>query len=168
MPTSTHAQGARSPTLRAGRASRIAGAAALAGALALGSCGDGSTEEPVLSGTEYLESVRRSCLATKPAAPTNAVPAVQLRRSAEAASTLQRDFARLRPPPRYADAHREAARLGAAQERMIRATLRQLQRGDATGAIADLNARNRRLLRRANRIAEGLGVRECVRDLGGS
>ena len=147
--------------------SRIAGAAALAGALALGSCGDGSTEEPVLSGTEYLESVRRSCLATKPAAP-NAVPAVQLRRSAEAASTLQRDFARLRPPPRYADAHREAARLGAAQERLIRAALRQLQRGDATGAIAELNARNRRLLRRANRIAEGLGVRECVRDLGGS
>lgn len=106
-------------------------------------------------------------MATKPAAP-NAVPAVQLRRSAEAASTLRRDFARLRPPSRYADAHREAARLGAAQERMIRAALRQLQRGDATGVIADLNARNRRLLRRGNRIAEGLGVRECVRDLGGS
>lgn len=167
MPISTHAQGARSPTPRAGRASRLAGAAVLAGALALGSCGDGSTEEPVLSGTEYLESVRRSCLATKPAA-SNAVPAVQLRRSAEAASTLQRDFARLRPPPRYADAHREAARLGAAQERLIRAALRRLQRGDAIGAIADLNARNRRLLRRADRIAEGLGVRECVRDLGGS
>lgn len=166
MPTSTHAQGARSQTLRAGRASRIACAAALAAALALSSCGDGSTEEPVLLGTEYLESVRRSCLATKPAAP-NAVPAVQLRRSAEAASMLQRDFARLRPPPRYADAHREAARLGAAQERLIHAALRRLQRGDATGSIADLNARNRRLLRRANRIAEALGVRECVRDLGG-
>ena len=167
MPISTHAQGARSPTLRAGRASRIAGAAVLAGALVLGSCGDASTEEPVLSETEYRESLRRSCLATKPAAP-NAVPAVQLRRSAEAASALQRDFTRLRPPPRYADAHREAARLGAAQERLIRAASRQLQRGDTTGAIADLNARNRRLLRRANRIAEGLGVRECVRDLGGS
>ncbi len=167
MPTSTHAQGPRSPTLRAGRASRIAGAAALAGALVLGSCGDASTEEPVLSETEYRESLRRSCLATKPAAP-NAVPAVQLRRSAEAASMLQGDFARLRPPPRYADAHREAARLGAAQERLIRAALRQLQRGDAIGSVADLQARNRRLLRRANRIAEGLGVRECVRDLGGS
>lgn len=140
----------------------------LGAALALSACGDVPSAEPRLPDVEYQSAVRRGCLATRQAAPTTAAPAIQLRDAADAASALRRDFARLRPPARYANAHREAVRLGQAQERLIRAALHRTRRGDAAGALADLNTRNRRLLRRANRIAEALGVRECVRDLDGS
>ena len=153
-------------------APRRAREALLVAALALSSCGGGpGADARVLSEVEYLAVVKRGCLAAKRAAEQtgreSAVPAVYLQRAAEAAEAMQREFAKVRPPVRLVGVHRESLRLGGQQLELIRTAIGRLRRGEAPQTLAGLQARNRQLLRRANEIADELGVPECVNDLGG-
>ncbi len=141
-------------------------------ALALSACGGSSTGEArVLSEVEYLALVKRNCVAARQVAEravrTSAAPAGYLRRAAEAAESIHREFAKVRPPTRFAAAHREWLRLGGKQLALIRTALARLEGGAAPEAAADLEARNRRLLQRSNEIADELGLPACVSELAG-
>ncbi len=158
--------------LRPGCAARRARGALLVAALALSSCGGSpAADARVLSEVEYLAVVKRGCLAAKRAAEqarrASAVPAVYLQRAAEAAEAIEREFAKVRPPTRFAAAHRESLRLGKEQLELIRTAIGRLQSGEPPQALAALQTRNRKLLERANEIADEFGVPECVHDLGG-
>lgn len=149
-------------------------AAMLATACALTSCGGSGrpvADARALSEAEYLAVVRRDCLiaqrAAEQAGRTTAVPVVYLQRAAEAAESIQRDFAKLRPPIRFLAAHRTSVRLGEEQLALIRTAIVRLQRGESSRTVAALQARNRRLQRRANKVADQLGVPECIDDVSG-
>lgn len=136
-------------------------------ALAVSSCGGSSAGEArVLSEAEYLAVVKRGCVAARQIAEqairTSAGPAGYLRRAAEAADSIQREFAKVRPPARFAAAHRESLRLGGKQLALIRTALARLRTGAEPEAVAALEVRNRRLLQRSNEIADELGLPECV------
>ena len=136
-------------------------------AVAVSSCGGGSAGDARgLSEAEYLAVVKRNCVAARQVAEravrTSAAPVVYLRRAAEAAESIQGEFARVRPPARFAAAHREWLRLGEKQLALIRTALARLRGGAAPSAVAALEARNRRLLQRSNEIADELGLPECV------
>lgn len=152
---------------RPSRVPRCTRTAVTVAALALSSCGGSSTGEArVLSEAEYLAVVKRNCAAARQVAEravrTNAAPAGYLRRAAEAAESIQGAFARLRPPARFAAAHGESLRLGATQLALIRMALASLHGAPPPYSVADLEARNRRLLQRSNEIADELGLPECV------
>ncbi|MCA1700286.1 MAG: hypothetical protein LC790_15845 [Actinobacteria bacterium] len=121
------------------------------------------------SEAEYLAVVKRGCVAARQvverAVQTSATPVVYLRGAAEAAESLQREFANVRPPTRFAPVHSELLRLGGMQLTLIRRALARLQGGAAPEAVAGLEARNRRLLQRSNEIADELGLPECVSEL---
>jgi hypothetical protein len=136
-------------------------------ALAVSSCGGSSAGEARgLSETEYLAVVKHNCVAARHVAEqavrTSATPAGYLRRAAEAAETIQLEFAKVRPPARFAATHRESLRLGGKQLALIRTALDRLRDGAAPDATAALEARNRRLLQRANEIADELGLPDCI------
>ena len=136
-------------------------------ALAVSSCGGSSAGETrVLAEAEYLAVVKHGCVAARQIAEravrANTVPVVYLRRAAEAAESIQPEFANVRPPARFAAAHREWLRLGEKQLVLIRTALARLRGGAAAYAVAALEARNRRLLQRSNEIADELGLPECV------
>jgi hypothetical protein len=136
-------------------------------ALAVSSCGGSSAGEARgLSEAEYLAVVKHNCVAARQVAEqavrTSATPEGYLHRAAEAAATIQLEFANVRPPTRFAAAHRESLRLGGKQLVLIRTALARLHGGAAPNAIAALEARNRRLLQRSNEIADELGLPECV------
>jgi hypothetical protein len=138
-------------------------------ALAVSSCGGNPAGEARgLSEAEYLAVVKHNCAAARHVAEqavrTSATPAAYLRRTAEAAETIQLEFAKVRPPTRFAAAHRESLRLGGTQLALIRTALARLHGGAAHDAIAALEARNRRLLQRSNEIAAELGLPECVSE----
>lgn len=144
----------------------------LVAALAVSSCGGSSAGDArVLSEAEYLVVVERGCVAARQvgerAVGASAAPAVYLHRAAEAAESIQRQFAKVRPPTRFAAAHRDSLRLGEKQLALIRTALARLQGGAAPEAVADLEARNRRLLQRSNEIADELGLPACVSELAG-
>ena len=146
---------------------RCAREALLVAAFALSSCGGGSAGDARgLSEAGYLGAVKRGCVAARQIAEravrANTVPVVYLRRAAEAAESIQPEFANVRPPARFAAAHREWLRLGAKQLALIRTALARLRGGAAPYAVAALEARNRRLLQRSNKIANELGLPECV------
>jgi hypothetical protein len=154
------------------RATRRTRRAMLLVALALSSCGGSSAGEArALSEAEYLAVVKRGCVAARQVAErvvgTSAAPVVYLRQAAEAAESIQRQFAEVRPPTRFAAAHRDSLRLGEQQLALIRTAVARLQRGAAPEAVADLEARNRRLLQRSNEIADELGLPACVSELPG-
>ena len=140
-------------------------------ALLLGACGAGEVDRPALSERAYLAWVKRDCLAGRQivarAAGARALPAVYLRRIADGAAEIQRDFVGVRPPVGLRTVHRRLVAVGDAQLALIRSALKRLERGDAASAAAELEARNRELVRRANAIAQRLGVAECVNDPGG-
>jgi hypothetical protein len=135
-------------------------------ALALSSCGGQSSDLRVLSEAGYLAVLKRSCLAAKrvagPADRASVAPVVFLRRAAGAAESIQREFADVRPPARFAAAHREMLGLGEEQLGLIRTALARWQSGAAPETIAALEARNRRLLERSDELAGELGLPECV------
>ncbi len=144
----------------------------LVAALALSSCGGSPVADArVLSEVEYLAVVKRGCLAAKQAAEqagrTSAVPAVYLQRAAEAAEAIEHEFAKVRPTARFAAVHRESLRLAEQQLELIGTAIGRLQSGEPAQALAGLQTRNRKLLERANEIADELGVPECVHELGG-
>ena len=152
---------------RPSRAPRRTRRAVMVAALAVSSCGGSSAGEArVLSEAEYMAVVKRGCVAARQVAEravrTSAAPAGYLRRAAEAAESIQREFAEVRPPTRFAAAHREWLRLGEKQLALIRTGLDGLRGGVAPDAIAALEVRNRRLLQRSNEIADELGLPECV------
>lgn len=139
----------------------------LVAAVALSSCGGGPAGDARgLSETEYLAVAKRTCVAARQVAAravrTSAVPAAYLRRAAQAAQSIQREFAKVRPPARFAAAHRESLRLGAQQLALIRTAHARLLGGAAPEALVALEARNRRLMQRASEIADELGLPECV------
>jgi hypothetical protein len=143
--------------------------APLIAALVVSSCGGASTGEArALSEADYLVVVKRVCLdarqAAKYAERTSAVPAVYLRRSAEAAESIQEEFRKVYPPARFAALHRESLRLGEEQIGLIRTALARLQSGTDDDEIVALEARNRRLLRRSNELAHEIGLRDCVNE----
>ena len=146
--------------------------AALIAALVVSSCGGASTGNArALSEADYLVVAKRVCLdarrAAKHAERTSAVPAVYLRRSAEAAESIQEEFRKVHPPTRFAASHRESLRLGDEQIGLIRTALARLQSGADDDEIVALEARNRRLLRRSNELAHELGLPECVSEPAG-
>ena len=145
--------------------------AVLVAALALGSCG-GQSSDVRVSEAGYLAVLKRSCLAAKrvarPADRASMAPVVLLQRAAEAAESIQRDFADVRPPARFAPAHRELLGLGEEQLSLIRTALSRLQSGAGLEAVAALEARNRRLLERSDELAGELGLPECVGEPAGS
>ena len=143
--------------------------AALIAALLVSSCGGASTRNArALSEADYLAVVKRVCLDARQAAQhaerTSAVPAVYLRRSAEAAESIQGEFRKVHPPTRFAASHRESLRLGEEQSGLIRTALARLQRGTDDDEIVALEARNRRLLRRSNELAHEIGLPDCVKE----
>ena len=135
-------------------------------ALVVSSCGSSAGEARVLSEAEYLAVVKRGCVAARQfaeqAVRTSAAPEDYLRRAAEAAESIQRKFAKVRPPARFTAAHRESLRLGGKQLALIRTALDRLRRAAAPEAVAALEVRNRRLLQRSNEIADELGLPACV------
>ncbi len=146
---------------------RCAREALLVAAFALSSCGGGSAGDARgLSEAGYLGAVKRGCVAARQIAEravrANIVPVVYLRRAAEAAESIQPEFANVRPPARFTAAHRAWLRLGAKQLALIRTALARLRGGAAPYAVAALEASNRRLLQRSNEIANELGLPECV------
>ena len=142
--------------------------AVLVAALALSSCGGQSSDARALSEAGYLAVVKRSCLAAKhaagPADRASVAPVVFLRRAAEAAELIQRDFVDVRPPAQFAAAHRDMLRLGEEQFGLIRTALARLQSGAAPETVAALEARNQRLLERSDELADELGLAECVNE----
>ena len=142
--------------------------AVLVAALALGSCGGRAGDARVLSEAGYLAVVKRSCLVAQRAAGSadraSVAPVVFLQRAAEAAESIQREFAAVRPPARFAPVHRELLGLGEEQLGLIRTALARLQSGAAPQTIAALEARNRRLLERSDELAGELGLPECVSE----
>jgi hypothetical protein len=144
----------------------------LVAALALSSCGGQSSDLRMLSEAGYLAVLKRSCLVAKrvarPADRASVAPVVFLQRAAGAAEPIQREFADVRPPARFAAAHREMLGLGEEQLGLIRTALARLQRGAAPEAVAALEARNRRLLERSDELADELGLPECVSEPAGS
>ena len=142
--------------------------AMLVAALALSSCGGQSSDVRVLSEDGYLAVVKRGCLAAKrvarPADRASVAPVVFLQRAAEAAESIQREFADVCPRARFVPAHRELLRLGEEQLGLIRTALVRLQSGAAPEAVAALEARNRRLLERSDELAGELGLAECVNE----
>ena len=158
--------------LRPSRVPRHARKVVLVAALAVSSCGGSSAGDArALSEAEYLAVVKRACVAARQVAEravgTSAAPVVYLHRAAEAAEAIQHQFAKVRPPTRFAAAHRDSLRLGEKQLALIRTALARLQGGAAPEAVAGLEARNRRLLQRSNEIADELGLPECVSELAG-
>ena len=152
---------------RPSRVPRRTRRAVMVAALAVSSCGGSSAGEArVLSEAEYLSVVKRGCVAARQIAQravrTSAAPVVYLRRAAEAAESIQDAAARVTPPTGFAAAHRESVRLGGKQLVLIRTALARLHGGAPPYAVADLEARNRRLLQRSNEIADELGLPECV------
>jgi len=141
-------------------------------ALALSSCGGQSSDVRVLSEAGYLAVVKRSCLTAKriagPADQARVAPVALLHRAAEVAESIEREFADVRPPARFASAHRDMLRLGEEQLGLIRAALSRLQSGAAPEAAAALEARNRRLLERSDELAGELGLPECLSEPVGS
>jgi len=137
-------------------------------ALALSSCGGQSSDVRVLSEAGYLAVVKRSCLAAKrvagPADRASVAPVVFLRRAAGAAESIQCEFADVRPPARFAPAHRELLGLGEEQLGLIRTALSRLQSGATLEAVAALEARNQLLLERSDELAGELGLPECVSE----
>ncbi len=153
-------------------APRRACLAALIAALIVSSCGGASTGNArALSEADYLVVAKRVCLdarrAAKHAERASAVPAVYLRRSAEAAESIQEEFRNVHPPTRFAASHRESLRLGEEQIGLIRTALARLQSDADDDEIVALETRNRRLLRRSNELADELALRECVSELAG-
>ena len=146
--------------------------AVLVVALALSSCGGQSGDARALSEAGYLAVVKRSCLVAKrvvgPTDRASVAPMVFLKRAAEAAESIQREFADVRPPARFAAAHRDMLRLGEEQLGLIRAALSRLQSGAAPEAAAALEARNQRLLERSDELAGELGLPECLSEPVGS
>jgi hypothetical protein len=143
--------------------------AALIAALVVSSCGGASTGNArALSEADYLVVAKRACLdarrAAKHAKRTNAIPAVYLRRSAEAAESIQEEFRNVHPPTRFAASHRESLRLGDEQIGLIRTALARLQSDADDDEIVALEARNRRLLRRSNELAYEMGLPDCVNE----
>ena len=143
--------------------------AALIAALVVSSCGGASTGNArALSEADYLVVAKRVCLdarqAAKHAERTSAVPAVYLRRSAEAAESIQEEFRKVHPPTRFAASHRESLRLGDEQIGLIRTALARLQSDADDDEIVALEARNRRLLRRSNELAHEIGLPDCVSE----
>jgi len=140
----------------------------LVAALALSSCGGQSSDVRVLFEAGYLAVVKRSCLVAKrvagPADRASVAPMVFLQRAAEAAESIQREFAAVRPPARFAPVHRELLGLGEEQLGLIRTALARLQSGAAPQTIAALEARNRRLLERSDELAGELGLPECLNE----
>ncbi len=133
------------------------------------SCGGASTGNArALSEADYLVVAKRVCLdarqAAKHAERVSAVPAAYLRRSAEAAESIQEEFRKVHPPPRFAASHRESLRLGEEQIGLIRTALARLQTGANDDEMVALEARNRRLLRRSNELAHEIGLPDCVRE----
>ena len=152
---------------RSGRVPRRTRRAVMVAALAVSSCGGSSAGEARgLSEAEYLAVVKHNCVAARQVAEqavwTSATPEGYLRRAAEAAETFQLEFGRVRPPARFAAAHRESLRLGGKQLALIRTALDRLRGGAAPDAAAALEVRNRRLLQRSDEIADELGLPECV------
>ena len=144
------------------------GLALLIAALLVSSCGGASTRNTrALSEADYLVAVKRVCLdarrAAKHAERTSGVPAAYLRRSVEAAESIQEEFRKVHPPPRFAASHRESLRLGEEQIGLLRTALDRLQNTDDEAIVA-LEARNRRLLRRSNEIAQEVGLPDCVNE----
>ena len=143
--------------------------AALIAALVVSSCGGASTGNArALSEADYLVVAKRVCLdarqAAKHAERTSAVPAVYLQRSAEAAESIQDEFRNVHPPTRFAASHRESVRLGDEQIGLIRTALARLQSDADDDEIVALEARNRRLLRRSNELAQEMGLPDCVNE----
>jgi hypothetical protein len=148
---------------------RCAREALLVAAFALSSCGGGSAGDArVLSEAEYLAVVKRGCVAARQvverAVRTSATPVVYLRGAAEAAESLQREFANVRPPTWFAPVHSELLRVGGMQLTLIRRALARLQGGAAPEAAAALEARNRRLLQRSNELAHEIGLPGCISE----
>lgn len=119
---------------RPSRVLRCTRTAVMVAAVAVSSCGGSSAGEArVLSETEYLAVVKRNCAAARQIAEralrTSAAPAGYLRRATEAAESIQREFAKVRPPTRFAAAHRESLRLGDKQLALIRTVLARLHGG---------------------------------------
>ena len=141
--------------------------AALIAALVVSSCGGASTGNArALSEADYLVVAKRVCLdarrAAKHAERTSAIPAVYLRRSAEAVASIQEEFRKVHPPARFAASHRESLHLGEQQIGLIRAALARLQSGTDDVGIVALEDRNRRLLRRSDELAQEIGLADCV------
>jgi len=140
----------------------------LVAALALSSCGGQSGDARDSSEAGYLAIVKRSCLVAKrvvgPADRASVAPVVFLKRAAEAAESIQREFADVRPPARFAAAHREMLGLGEEQLGLIRTALARLQSGAAPETVAALEARNQRLLERSDELADELGLAECANE----
>jgi hypothetical protein len=158
---------------RPSRVPRRARKVVLVAALAVSSCGGSSAGDArELSEAEYLVVVKRGCVAARQVAEravgTSAAPVVYLHRVAEAAESIQRQFAKVRPPTRFVAAHRELLRLGEKQLALIRTALARLRGGATPEAVAGLEARNRRLLQHSNEIGDELGLPECVSELAGS
>lgn len=142
--------------------------AALIAALVVSSCGGASTGNArALSEGGYLVVAKRVCLdarqAAKHAERASAIPAVYLRRSAEAAESIQEELRKVHPPARFAASHRESLRLGEEQIGLIRTALARPQSGTDDETVA-LEARNRRLLQRSNELAHEIGLPECVNE----
>lgn len=143
--------------------------AALVAALVVSSCGGASTGNArALSEADYRVVAKRVCLdarqAAKHAERTSTVPAVYLRRSAEAAESIQEEFRNVHPPTRFAASHRESLRLGDEQIGLIRTALARLRSDADDVEIVALEARNRRLLRRSNELAHEMGLPDCVNE----
>ena len=142
----------------------------LVAAMLLGACAADQTDAPVLSERAYLAWVTRDCRAARQlvahAGSAGAAPAIYLRRVAAGAQALQRDFAALRPPARLEVIHRELIAVGDAQLALIGAALERVERGEVPQAAVELEARNRELVRRANALAEDLGLAACVNEPG--
>ena len=146
--------------------------AALFAVLGMSGCGPGSRPDArVPSADEYRAVLTRTCVTSRQllaeAAPSPGTPAVFLRRAAEAGASLQRQFEGIRPPARFVAAHRELLRLGRRQLRLIGRALARLQAGAGVDVLADLQARNRRLLQRSDEIAGELGMPECISGVAG-
>ena len=142
---------------------------ALIAALVVSSCGGPSPGNArALSAPDYRDVAKRVCLharhAAKHAERASTVPAVYLRRSAEAAESIQREFREVHPPARFAASHRESLRLGEEQIGLVRTALARLQSGADHHELVALEARNRGLLRRSNELAHGTGLPDCVRE----
>lgn len=162
-------QAAATRTPHAVHAMRIA---MLVAALALSSCGNGSTPSArTLSEDRYRAVAKHLCVEAKRfasrAARTSTAPAAYLRRAGEAAESIHQQLARVPPPARFAVAHRDSLRVSQQQLALIRATLIALRNGTAAEAVFALEAGSGRLVRRSNEIADELGVPECINEPSG-
>ena len=118
-----------------------------------------------------MAAVKRGCVA----APQVAGRAVRasltsleyLRCAAEAVESIERQFAQVRPPTRFAAWHHESLPVREKQLALSRTALATLRSGAAPETVATLEAGNPRLLERASEIAGELGMPERVGELAG-